>query len=87
MPDWGPFEPPKTPDGALSVVYIVLDDVGFSAMSWHGDCRPSRQACRGGAIAAVTTSPPWRPGRTAPVSFGGVPVTAIDRRKLSARVG
>ena len=30
-PDWAPFEPPKAPDGAPSVVYIVLDDVGFSA--------------------------------------------------------
>jgi hypothetical protein len=38
-------------------------------------------------MAAVTASPPWRPGRTAPLSFGGVLVTAIDRRKLSARVG
>ena len=35
-PDWSPFEPPKAPDGAPSVVYIVLDDVGFSAMSCYG---------------------------------------------------
>jgi len=35
-PDWDPFEPPKAPDGAPSVVYIVLDDVGFSAMSCYG---------------------------------------------------
>jgi hypothetical protein len=28
-PDWSPFEPPRAPDGAASVVYIVLDDVGF----------------------------------------------------------
>ncbi|NIK59251.1 arylsulfatase [Kribbella shirazensis] len=35
-PDWSPFEPPKPPDGASSVVYIVLDDVGFSAMSCYG---------------------------------------------------
>ena len=35
-PDWAPFEPPKAPDGAPSVVYIVLDDVGFSAMSCYG---------------------------------------------------
>jgi hypothetical protein len=55
--------------------------------SWHGDCQPSRQATRGGAIAAVIASPPWRPGRTAPLSFGGVLVTATDRRKLSARAG
>ena len=36
VPDWEPFEPPKAPDGATSVVYIVLDDVGFSAMSCYG---------------------------------------------------
>ena len=36
VPDWGPFEPPRAPDGAPSVVYIVLDDVGFSAMQSYG---------------------------------------------------
>ena len=36
QPDWAPFEPPRAPDGAPSVVYIVLDDVGFSAMSCYG---------------------------------------------------
>ena len=35
-PDWAPFEPPKAPDKAPNVVYIVLDDVGFSAMSCYG---------------------------------------------------
>jgi arylsulfatase A-like enzyme len=35
-PDWSPFEPTKAPDGAPNVVYIVLDDVGFSAMSCYG---------------------------------------------------
>jgi arylsulfatase len=35
-PDWEPFEPPKAPDGAPSVVYIVLDDVGFSALGCYG---------------------------------------------------
>src|SRR4051794_35810287 len=39
VPDWAPFEPPKAPDGAPSVVYIVLDDVGFSAMSGYGGAR------------------------------------------------
>jgi arylsulfatase A-like enzyme len=36
VPDWSPFEPPRAPDGAPSVVYIVLDDVGFSAMGCYG---------------------------------------------------
>ena len=35
-PDWSPFEPPQRPEGAPNVVYIVLDDVGFSAMSRYG---------------------------------------------------
>src|SRR5437773_2250352 len=35
-PDWAPFETPKAPDGAPSVVYIVLDDVGFSVLSSYG---------------------------------------------------
>jgi len=36
VPDWTPFEPPKAPEGAPNVVFIVLDDVGFSAMSCYG---------------------------------------------------
>ena len=36
VPDWSPFEPPKAPEGAPNVVYVVLDDVGFSAMSTYG---------------------------------------------------
>ncbi|MGA8716649.1 MAG: arylsulfatase [Solirubrobacteraceae bacterium] len=35
-PDWTPFEPPRAPDGAPSVVYVVLDDVGFAAFGCYG---------------------------------------------------
>jgi arylsulfatase A-like enzyme len=35
-PDWAPFEPPRAPAGAPNVLYIVLDDVGYSAMSCYG---------------------------------------------------
>ena len=35
-PDWEPFEPPRAPETAPNVLYIVLDDVGFSAMSCYG---------------------------------------------------
>jgi hypothetical protein len=35
-PDWRPFEPPRAPDSAPSVLYIVLDDVGFSALGCYG---------------------------------------------------
>ncbi len=34
--DWSPFEAAAAPEGAPNVVYIVLDDVGFSAMSCYG---------------------------------------------------
>jgi arylsulfatase len=35
-PDWTPFEPPVAPYNSPNVVYIVLDDVGFSAMDCYG---------------------------------------------------
>ena len=34
--DWEPFAPPQAPEGAPNVVYVVLDDVGFSAMGCYG---------------------------------------------------
>ncbi len=36
VPDWDPFDAPRAPEGAPNVLYIVLDDVGFSAMSCYG---------------------------------------------------
>jgi len=36
VPDWDPYRQPMAPDGAPSVVYVVLDDVGFSAMEQFG---------------------------------------------------
>ncbi|HEY6397390.1 MAG TPA: arylsulfatase [Solirubrobacteraceae bacterium] len=36
VPDWVPYSQPHAPEGAPSVVYIVLDDVGFSAMEPFG---------------------------------------------------
>jgi arylsulfatase A-like enzyme len=36
VPDWAPFEPPKAPEGAPSMLYIVLDDVGFAALGCYG---------------------------------------------------
>ena len=36
VPDWTPFGAPRAPEGAPNVVYIVLDDVGFSAMNSYG---------------------------------------------------
>ena len=36
VPDWGPYEQPKPPPGAPNVIYVVWDDVGFSALSPFG---------------------------------------------------
>ena len=36
VPDWEPYTQPRAPEGAPSVLYIVLDDVGFSAMEPYG---------------------------------------------------
>jgi arylsulfatase A-like enzyme len=36
IPDWEPYTQPKAPDGAPNVLYVVLDDVGFSAMEPYG---------------------------------------------------
>ena len=35
-PDWEPYTQPMAPDGAPNVLYVVLDDVGFSAMEPYG---------------------------------------------------
>ena len=36
-PDWGPYTQAAAPEGAPNVLYLVLDDVGFSAMEpWGG---------------------------------------------------
>jgi arylsulfatase A-like enzyme len=36
-PDWEPYLQPEAPEGAANVLYIVLDDVGYSAMEpWGG---------------------------------------------------
>ena len=39
--DWSPFVAPEAPEGAPNVVYIVLDDVGFSAMCCYGGPIPT----------------------------------------------
>jgi arylsulfatase len=36
VPDWEPYRQPMAPEGAPNVLYIVLDDVGFSAMEPYG---------------------------------------------------
>jgi arylsulfatase A-like enzyme len=36
VPDWGPYTQPMAPEGSPNILYIVLDDVGFSAMEPFG---------------------------------------------------
>jgi Sulfatase len=36
VPDWDPYAQPVAPEDAPNVLYIVLDDVGFSAMEPFG---------------------------------------------------
>ena len=36
VPDWEPYAQPMPPEDAPNVLYIVLDDVGFSAMESFG---------------------------------------------------
>ena len=36
QPDWEPFEAPRAPEKAPNILYIVLDDVGFSAIGCYG---------------------------------------------------
>jgi arylsulfatase len=36
VPDWAPYEQPKAQPGTPNVVYIVLDDVGFSGLGCYG---------------------------------------------------
>ncbi len=36
VPDWAPYTQPTAPESAPNVLYVVLDDVGFSAMEPYG---------------------------------------------------
>ena len=36
VPDWAPYSQPSAPEGAPNILYVVLDDVGFSAMEPYG---------------------------------------------------
>ena len=36
-PDWTPYGPPKAPENAPNILYVVLDDVGIAALSCYGN--------------------------------------------------
>ena len=61
VPDWVPFEAPRAPEGSPNVVYIVLDDVGFSAMSPYGGPVPMPNIERIAAMVCATRSGTRRP--------------------------
>ena len=54
--DWTPFAPLKQTQGAPDVVYIVLGDVGFSAMSSYGVRSRHRTSTRSRVVESVTRS-------------------------------
>ena len=60
VPDWAPFEPPDAPDGAPNVIYVVLDDVGFSAMEATA-ARSRRRISTGSRPTACATRSGTRP--------------------------
>ena len=67
VPDWEPFTQPIAPEGTPNVLYIVLDDVGYSAMGpryqrgWLAGGRPagpawtSRYSARSGCCASAAS--------------------------------
>jgi arylsulfatase len=46
-PDWTPYAQPVPPDGAPSVMYVVRDDVGFSALEAPQRPSPRRTSAAG----------------------------------------
>jgi arylsulfatase A-like enzyme len=69
VPDWEPYTQPSAPEGAPNVVYVVLDDVGFSAMEPYGGLIETpnikRIAERGLAYTSFHTTALCSPTRSA----------------------
>ena len=84
MPDWTPFEPPKAPDGAPNVLYIVLDDVGFSAMSPYGG--PITEAAIGFPNASGTIPPENGMLPRSSAKPAGTPGARLDRGQHEGRL-
>ena len=60
VPDWGPYTQPIAPEGTPSVLYIVLDDVGYSAMEPFGGLIETRTST-GSPSAACSSRTSIRP--------------------------
>ena len=67
-PDWAPFSQPVAPPGTPNVVYVVLDDVVFGALSYDPPSIPLGR-------------PPESPPVTALPAGGGGPLSASGRGK------
>ena len=66
VPDWEPYTQPIAPEGTPNVLYIVLDDVGYSATRCRSSsrpnrCRPAARSCQPPSSARVTACPPRAP--------------------------
>ncbi len=66
-PDWGPYLPPKAPDGAPNVLFIAWDDLGYGTMDSFGgpvECpNMTRLAERGVKLANFHTTALCSPTR------------------------
>jgi Sulfatase len=75
-PDWEPYTQPIAPEGTPNVLYIVLDDVGYSAMGPYGGLIETpnidRIAGRGLTYTSFHTTAPW------PFTGGTIHRAAVD---------
>jgi hypothetical protein len=75
VPDWGPDTQPIAPEGTPNVLYVVLDDVGFSAMEPFGGLietpNINRIAERGLTYTNFHTTALCSPTRSCPWAFAG----------------
>ena len=81
----GTVEPAKALDGALSVVYIVLDDVGFSANGRRGVLRPQPLFLEMPRRRRATPKPALhRDQRTSPTNRAALPLRFAAPNRVTA---
>ena len=68
VPDWEPYAQPVPPEDTPNVLYVVLDDVGFSAMESFGGLIETPNIKRTVACSTRTSTPPPCVPPRAPVS-------------------
>jgi hypothetical protein len=88
VPDRAPFEPSKAPEGAPNVVYIVLDDVGFSAMNCYGGPVDPPNIDRIAAAGYAAVPVHRRDHQAVVVDVSGEPYLDLERQAVAiARPG